>query len=157
MSDETQSDESIRLNEHEREAIADKVPRKPWKMYQHVSPEAGSPASGIRVLSLSEAAEAVGKSKRHLARLEHVGDMPRRRRISRRRTGYFLHELQGLSADAVVVRDPRTLGREELAEKLGMNEKTVTRMVQEGEMPPPDHGRWFERDIDAWLLERPQV
>lgn len=156
--------EDSRLAEHVLQAIADKVAWKLRTMYPHTStpvdplPDHASAAPGIHVLSAPEVARVLGKSERHLLRLEHNGEIPCRRRISRRRTGYLAHELQGLGADRVMARDPRrTLSRKQVAEKLGMNEKTVWRMVRCSEMPAPVAGRWLEREIDAWLLERPRI
>ena len=111
---------------------------------------------GIRVLSPAQAAERRGVSVRHLYRLEAEGRVPRRRRISRRRMGFLSHELDGLPSEALTVRDGRKLSRRDFAEKLGVNERTLIRMLKAREAPAADEdGRWYERDIDAWLLSRP--
>ena len=113
--------------------------------------------AGIHVLNVSEVAQLLGMSERHLFRLERTSELPCRRRLSRRRTGYLVHELVGLGPECVVVQDTRMLSREQVAEKLGMNVRTVLRMVKQGTMPPAMRGRWLERDIDTWLLQRPRA
>ena len=116
-----------------------------------------STTPGIQVLNLTQAAQLVGKSPRQVLRLEDDGHLPYRRRITQRLTGYFAHELEGLEVELVIVRDPRTLGRGQVAKKLSVNERTISRMVRVGELPAPDNGRWYEHTLDAWLLTRPQV
>lgn len=111
---------------------------------------------GVRVRSVSDVARSLGKTTRQLRGLESKGILARRRRISGRRVGYLAHEVDGLAAEAVRVRDLRRLSLEDLAEKLGLHPKTVLRMTED--LPPRIDGlHWDERDIDDWLLSRPQV
>jgi len=73
--------------------------------------------------------------------------------------GYLSHELDGLPFEAVAVRDGRKLSRKGFAEKLGVNERTLVRMLKAGEAPAAEteHGQWQERTVDAWLLSRPHA
>lgn len=109
---------------------------------------------GVRVVSVAELAKALRKDARLLKGLETAGELPRRRRITGRRVGYLAHEVDGVPAESVKVRDHRKLNLENLARKLGVHRKTVARM--KSELPPTiDGGHWYERDIDEWLLSRP--
>ena len=146
---------SFRLSASQREALAAKLA---WKLRTIYEPSAPVPSvPGIHVLSSSEVAEILGMSRRHLTRLEMMDVVPRRRRISRRRTVFLIHDLEGRSAASVMVRDRRTLGVQQVARKLGVGKRTLWRMVRHRAFPAPTHGRWFERDVDAWLLECPTV
>lgn len=112
---------------------------------------------GIRVLSVADVVSSTKKSEKLLRRLEASNEFPRRRQISARRVGYLAHEVEGLAAEAVQVQDRRKLRQDELVSKLGLHKKTVARMIEMGELPPPENGTWFERDIDEWILTRPQI
>ena len=146
---------SFHLSASQRAAIAVKLARKLREIHEASAPSPRVP--GIHVLSFSEVAEIIGKSQRQLARLEVMGFVPRRRRISKRRTAFLMHELEGRRPDSVMVCDRRTLGPEQLAVKLGVDKRTVMRMVRRRILPAPTQRRWFERDIDAWLLGCPKV
>lgn len=118
----------------------------------------GKTGGGVRVLKVSEVARSLDKTRKELKGLESRGKLPRRRRLSGRRVGYLAHEVDGLSADAVQVRDDRTVTPKQLAHKLGLGSRTIDRMAGNGDLPPRVDGhRWHERDIDEWLLGRPQV
>ena len=159
------ADFTVSLNEHDRIVIADEVARQILEslpnLLQGQAPRRmalrGGNTPGIQVLSPEQVADHLDVSKRHLQRLESAGELPRRRRISTRRVGYFAHEVDGVPVEAVVVRDMRTIDRERLAEKLALAGKTIERMAAKRKLPRPseDPGLWLERDIDAWLLKLP--
>lgn len=51
---------------------------------------------------------------------------------------------------------PRTIGKEELAEILGISPSTLDKRPS-GELPPPISGyknRWYYPAVDRWLMER---
>lgn len=148
---------TLTLDDEDRIVIAEEVAsRIREEILALVEQARGGP--GIRVLSPEEVAEMLGKSTRHLVRMEATGTAPRRRRISRRRVGYLAHEVDGTPVSQVLVRDGRRLTLDELAVKLGVNRKTIARMAEECDLPTPDgENRWLEREIDDWLLRRPQV
>ena len=149
-------DVTFTLDDEDRILIAEEVANRiRGEILALVCQARGAP--GIRVLSPAEVAKILGKSTRHLVRMEATGSAPRRRRISRRRVGYYAHEIDGTPHYEVIVRDERTLTIEDLVAKLGVNKKTIARMVEEKELPEPADNRWLEREIDDWLLKRPQV
>ena len=156
------ADSTVSLNELDRIVIAEEVARQILEslpnLLQGKAPRMAlqeGTAPGIQVLSPGQVADQMEVSKRHLQRLESAGELPRRRRISDRRVGYFAHEVDGVPAEEVVVRDMRTIDRERLAEKLSLAGKTIERMAARLPRPSEDGGVWFERDIDAWLLKLP--
>lgn len=109
---------------------------------------------GVRVVSVAELAKSLRKDPRLLKGLETAGVLPRRRQITDRRVGYLAHEVDGIPAESVKVRDHRKVYLEALARKLGVHPKTIVRIKTE--LPPMiDSRRWYERDIDEWLLNRP--
>lgn len=150
---------TVEIGHRSRILIADDVAARvieEFRPYLERAATAGKAGEGIQVLSVKEVAARLGKTERQLPRLEDLGDLPRRRQISCRRIGFLSHELDGLPADAVKVRDHRRINREQLAAKLGLDRKTISAMVKRGELPPKiDARHWYERDIDEWLLTRP--
>lgn len=151
----THFDLTVRLDDEDLMLLAEAVASRIREdILAFVSPARSAP--GIRVLSRDQVAKMLRKSTRQLVRMEVEGRAPRRRRISRRRVGYFAHEVDGTPVNKVIVQDERRLTLDELSVKVGLNKKTIARMARE--LPEPDSdNRWLERDIDDWLLGRPQV
>ena len=155
---------TVRLNEHDQrrlgDYVADKVLGRIIERFQPVLDQVQADAKigqGIRVLSTADVRQRLGKSQKQIDRLERSGRFPRRRLISSRRVGYYAHEIEGLPEEAVLAHHCRTLTREELSAKLGLGRSTLARMTCNGELPPKVDGRWNEREIDEWLVSRPQV
>ena len=121
-------------------------------VFDHLVPESNGP--GVEVLSRPEAAQLRGVSERQLIRLEGRGECPRARRLSPGRVAYLRHELEGQAAATVLAGARRVLNRSDLAEKLGLNSRTLNRIL--GHLPSANaEGEWYEREIDEWLLRTP--
>ena len=158
------ADFTVSLNEHDRIVIAEEVARQILRslpdLLRGQEPRLallGSETPGIQVLSPEQVADLLEMSVRNLRRMEAMGELPRRRRLSSRRVGYFVHEVEGVPVEAVAVRDQRTIDRESLAEKLSLATKTIERLTAAHRLPQPaeESGLWLEREIDSWLLKLP--
>lgn len=153
---------TVRLDERDRSALAGELADRLVELIRPIffGRELGGDllGSGIRVLSVSEAARLLGMTQGQLRRREKQGGLPKRRKISERRVVYYWHEIQGIPANLVRVRDYRQLRQDEVAKKIGVGRATIERMAKNGGLPPKfDDRHWYERDIDDWLLRRPQV
>ena len=134
--------------------VAEQIRREIRPMLERALPDQDGP--GVEVLSPADAAHRLGVSERHLRRQEAEGKIPRRRRISPGRVVYLLHEIEGRPAAGVVASSRRVLNRTQLAEKLGVNPRTLSRILDR--LPPPNpEGDWYEREIDQWLICAPVV
>ena len=146
---------TISLEDGDLDRIAHKVLSKLQPMLERITPGRDE-APGVEVLSRAEAARVCGVSQRQLIRLETRGESPRARRISPGRIGYLRHELEGQPAAAVIAGSRRVLNRSSLAQKLGLNARTLARILDQ--LPPANaEGEWYEREIDEWLLKTPQA
>ena len=134
------------------ERVIDAIKKQLHPVLKQIQPHHDGP--GVEILDPPAAAELLDYSRRHLRRLENSGKIPRRRRISPGRVGYLRHELEGKPAAEVLTRSRRVLNRAALAEKLGLNPRTLGRILDQ--LPPPNaEGEWYERDIDEWILRTP--
>lgn len=152
---------TVRLDPNDRRLMVDEIARKLVdELKPHLAKASPVPGEekrtigcGVRVLSASQLAEMRNVTVRHLRRLELSGDLPRRRLLSKRLAIYLEHEVEGVPVEAIRSRRRRKLSPQQLAEKLGVHPRTITRSHK---LPPPDEdGMWSEREIDDWLISLP--
>ena len=50
----------------------------------------------------------------------------------------------------LVKQDDRMVGRQELADRLGISTRTLAKRIEAGQVPAPVHGKWLLSEVIAW-------